>query len=242
MNKRYIFGIILFILIFSLIGYFYYYHSKPYLTNFKLKDIENTGSSAKSASDCSSMLNTDLQTNCYKDLALEKRDISICNLIINNISKEYCYSNVAEVKQDISLCALIYSQYIKNGCYSKIGIAKADLNICDLATEKVGEGTYDPATFNCVQKVASILKDISLCKKYPENSEKWNNCYMGTASGKKDVSICDSMSEVKDYQPYYQDNCYLLVAISKQDASICNKISSKFLGGINVKEVCNTIK
>jgi len=84
------------------------------------------------------------QEMCYKELAINKEDISLCNKITEINLKDSCYEAIAKELKDASICGQINDITDKNECYKNMAWLLKDRSLCD--------AIVDPAYMNNYRK------------------------------------------------------------------------------------------
>jgi len=132
---------------------------------------------------------------CKKDVAVQKKDISICGLINSSSVRGGCFAFFAKDRNDFSLCEKIPKDEI-NGlqrrykCYLTFVKTGANITICDdlIRTEREKKDCYD--------EILDIDPNIDVCFKLRELSgdEKFGSCISKVARKKKDQGLCSMIT------------------------------------------------
>jgi hypothetical protein len=181
--------------------------------------------STKNASICEGM-RPDYQDNCYSDVGLATKDLSICEKINNSDMRDRCYSDVAIYHRDTSICDKTKIPGEKEWCVERIAVAKKDPELCD-RIENGGNLSYfgqPNATLAtrdlCYGATAEVTKDVSLCGKIdPKDLDMIDFCYEWVGVAKGDPLLCSKINGGPG-----RDRCYSGVAESKQNISDCDNV------------------
>ena len=97
--------------------------------------------SNKDNSKCRALAGQGEKFFCYRDLALEQKDISLCNYVPVpkdgiGYDKESCQIYYAGETQDLSVCAKVKTDSGKAFCYGSVVFAKKDPALCQTLSDQ----------------------------------------------------------------------------------------------------------
>ncbi len=148
---------------------------------------------------CKMIFRSQLQDDCYKDVAILKGDINLChNIQSSETIRDKCYLEVAKQTGDIYICdEFIKLDFWKSSCYHEVAIKNQNLEFCDkLEPYKKGY---------CYQKMAVLLEDESICRKNNIGSHR-SVCFYAMAKLKDNPNLCE---EIPDYDSFStRTHCY----------------------------------
>ncbi|MCK5624546.1 hypothetical protein KAI04_01770 [Candidatus Pacearchaeota archaeon] len=179
--------ILLIILAIVVAGYFIFFNESS--DSETIRSLESSEvSEINSLSVCQDIENNWDKRDCYEQVAVDNKDLSICDQMEGNIegvgesSVKFCYAEVAGVTGDLFICDNEVPQNnIRDQCYWNVAVYKKDFSLC--------EGFVIVDNYACIIEVAIERKDISECDEFEFNDKKW--CIQGVAYGTLDDSYCD---------------------------------------------------
>jgi hypothetical protein len=197
------------------------------IKDINLREVCQMGvaGTTNNASICEGM-RPDYKDNCYSEVGLATKDLSICEKINDSDMRDKCYSDVAIYRRDTSICDKTKIPGEKDWCVERIAVAKKDPELCD-RIENGGNLSYygqPNATLAtrdlCYGATAEVTKDVSLCGKIdPENQNMIDFCYEWVGIAKGDPLLCSKINGGPG-----RDRCYSGVAESKQNISDCDNV------------------
>jgi hypothetical protein len=179
-------------------------------------------------------------SDCYSQMAENKKDLSLCDKIVDKYGKQGCIYNVALAMNDAAACAKLTDQTSNGLCTAKVALTKKDPGLC-----KGIPGDLEKA--NCYSDIATVTGDKSLCNNLQGQSVPYcqrivavkngkpqdcylmdapqtekDDCALNAAATAKDPAFCGSLAnqETKDY-------CYERVAMTSGQATICTEMADK---------------
>jgi len=146
---------------------------------------KQVGVTVRDESACEMITNTIAASDCYRELAEIKQDLTLCEPVQANV-KDLCYQSVARVSNIPEDCLGISEEWDRWKCLEEMGIKNNDVEACTLS-ESIPR-------LKCFSKVASNKEDYTLCDSLSEQDGK-AECYGMVAKAIDDISICDTLIE-----------------------------------------------
>lgn len=103
---------------------------------------------------------------CYLDLAIEKKDLSLCD---KSLSQNYCYREVAKLKKESILCEKISDSFNRDSCYLGVAEARKEVDLCEKISDLKAKNF-------CFYAIAEATKNPNLCEKIRSNHRR-ERCY-----------------------------------------------------------------
>jgi len=176
------------------------------------------GQITKNASKCNDFSNIDAKNNCFLAVGTETNSLSSCDKITIITMHDECYSAVAFNTKDLNVCNMILgeSSYgtAKDRCFEQSqgeamlnAIQNHDSTFCNISArggkpysrcflwfavinkdKLLCDSIDDSLKYECIQQVAAVKKDNTLCKTLEISSYK-SACYelVARVSGNEDV-------------------------------------------------------
>ncbi|MFA5386942.1 MAG: hypothetical protein WC322_00915, partial [Candidatus Paceibacterota bacterium] len=163
-----------------------------------------------------------IKEDCYSNIGIAKKDLSVCDKIQSQGLKEICYLKVDPLQGALLGCERKETAGEKNLCYQETAISNLDLSIC---SKIKGESESCSKDF-CLLQIAVMKKDASICEGLQERLK--DQCYYGIALFSQDYSVCADLSSEES-----RDLCRMDVASAKKDPLACEAISDSL-----IKEAC----
>ncbi len=118
---------------------------------------------------CEEIENTEERNNCWSNVAIALKDLSICEEKVKD--RKMCYHYIAVDKKNPSICEKIKSERWKAGCYESLAVEIGDSSLC----EKINP-FYSMDKDNCYKSLAKKTGDLSLCKRIKDTKDR-KECY-----------------------------------------------------------------
>lgn len=178
-------------------------------------------------SNCGNISDIQEREQCYIELAVDKKDITICDKFLSGSPKMTgCYFQTIVKNKDlqVNVCSIAQD---KNDCYATFANINNDISLCDNLSDALLKD-------RCYQVMLIDNKDYNACNKVNvQNKNLIPICYAYVAINNDDLKICDRDSNLRDA-------CYAVVAFTKKDLKICENIEDISLKGqcqVEIKEL-----
>jgi len=131
----------------------------------------------------------------------------------NGEEEPFCMGGFAVNLNNATICD-------DESCFLAIGLT-SDVELCENIAYEEKSARYidfeEEARNICKLGAAVAKKDISICKKFEEESYLKYYCSINVAKQTKNKNICESLEE------RVAEECFFIVAIEKNDKSLCKK-------------------
>lgn len=125
--------------------------------------------------------------NCYANLAVIDRNLSLCEKIVTDREKGRCYRWIAVDEEWPALCTDITNLSQKEKCFSEYAAAWVDISWCD----KMDDLTQKD---RCYIDFAARIGNAAICREDITHSERKDICYYEVALSVERVAICEAIS------------------------------------------------
>ena len=136
-------------------------------------------------------------SNCIKNFAIAKNDISICDNVLNTILKERCSLDyiyqIAVIKENISLCDSLQDSRNCYQNYKTTMIREGKIIITQDLCDSLKDGKID-----CYSKLAQQSGDYSICL----DKNKVDSQYQIGAKDRCLANVCTTLFNSKKYDQY----------------------------------------
>lgn len=193
------------------------YYTSPY-SEKRVECMAEIGVLSNNISICT-LMNRYHKNECYKKIAIAKKDIKICeycedNVESNDFKSDCLFELFKELDlRDPSICERIVDNFSKSVCLAII----RGHEIC-------GNMSSTESKDGCYMELAKVQKDFDLCEKLSNRYARYGTgeCYIQIAKAKKDFSVCEKITGTKS-----KDDCYMELAKVNEDPSVCEKRSDR---------------
>ncbi len=160
----------------------------------------------------------DYKDQCYYDVSLQTKNITLCDVIVDQKTKDEClYGNA----KDESTCNIIKTPSSLARCLEKFNPSKISSQLCD-SIDKKYNGGYD---YNyCYYFIMKQNYDYNVCKKMTD-TDSINSCLGDVATKKLDLKICDMISV--DTGSNGRNWCIVVIGRLTNNKTLCNLITGK---------------
>jgi len=145
---------------------------------------------------------------------------TFCGFVFGASERADCYNELAIERGDPLLCR-DGSHNTVFSCVRRAATKHQDPEICEIAKTKFND---EEVFGNCINGVAVVLLEQSLCKKIRKDTSQYDNCIEEIVAVTGEEKLCEWLDS--NYSSYNQ--CLLNAAIRKKDETICDKMSNSF--------------
>lgn len=156
------------------------------------------------------------QTQCYIDVAIETKDISVCNSAEGR-SENWCRFEASKALDLLEGCESLNGDvYWENICYKYFGENHADPELCNKVENK-------QSNQECLVNIAVDTGNPNVCKEIEvsiqEDNTQKEKCYYDSSIASLNPLNCDRLEN-----PINRDTCVSKIARAKDDPELCNAI------------------
>ena len=102
-------------------------------------------------------------------------------------SKDSCYKEVAIQRKDVDICDRITSDSVKNSCLSKLAFALNNMDMCR-GIKKIHESSEDRA--ECYMEFVDGIEDYPICDQYVRVDKYYDECIDKIYDETKTLEVC----------------------------------------------------
>ncbi len=197
----------------------------------------------KSVKSCADIFDNDLRYKCLFDLSERLSDPGLCSKLEAAFPLDDCWKGMALVKKDASLCAKVNDGAMRDACNVEVGRvtgAQVDLKnqllaVCDKLAEDARPGCkarlesyvvdedfcdgFEPQAvkFECLDTLNRFFLDAQLCPKY-RSREASDACFEAVALARGSIASCKLVVDVAK-----EMSCIYKLAVKEKNAKYCGE-------------------